>query len=93
MNAPVYIYLTKIKLFSLVLATVVLVFIYNYNLRAKSKTESHTESLDYEEIQTKCKYGERGPRILCAIFIHQSFHKTKVQPIQDTWAKRLLLFD
>ena len=79
-------YLTRFKFITIVLAAIVLVFV--FNLCANFKPESHKKLL-YEEIETKCNYGERGPRILCAVFIHQSFHKTKVQPVHNTWAKRL----
>ena len=81
-------YLTKCNCIVLVLTTSVLVFVNYRHIKFTAHKEPQTKQLYYEEIQTKCKYGERGPRILCAVFIHQSFHKTRVQPVHETWGKR-----
>ena len=40
-------------------------------------------------IKTKCDYGRRGPRILCAIFTHKEVHKKTLMPVHETWASRL----
>ena len=36
----------------------------------------------------KCNYGPRGPRILCAIFTHPKYYRTRLVPVANTWAKR-----
>ena len=51
--------------------------------------QPRTES-EPDLIENKCKYGPKGPRILCAVFTTKSSHKTKLMAVHNTWAKRYL---
>ena len=52
-----------------------------------SLSDNHNEKRTLN-ILTKCKYGVKGPRILCAIFTHKALHNTTLIPVHKTWAKR-----
>ena len=43
---------------------------------------------DNATLLTKCDYGPKGPRILCAVFTYAQVHNTTLIPVHNTWAKR-----
>ena len=66
-------------------------YTFSFNNRQKyGKMEKAMNS--FKTIKTKCNYGIRGPRILCAIFTHRDLHKSTLLPVHNTWAKRFRLF-
>jgi hypothetical protein len=54
--------------------------------------ENSSKTQSYEIIKTKCDYGEKGPRILCAIYTHKAIHNTTLLFAHNTWAKRFVIF-
>ena len=83
---PLVKFIQKKNIFFVVMATIITLFIF----KLQKEDLKEIKLIKNEIIKTKCDYNEKGPRILCAIFIHQSFHKTKVLPVHETWAKRFI---
>jgi len=72
----------KISIIWLLLIISIFIFILiQYKIPMCSFINLNNVATDYQIIQTKCGYGENGPRILCAVFTHKSVHKTTLPPV------------
>jgi hypothetical protein len=85
-------FISKIKIVLIALFTILIFFIIQilmfqiYILRGNNNK-------NIKKIQNRCNFPSTGPRILCGVYTNPRHYKTKLLPIHNTWAKRLVLIN